>query len=111
MKEEIHEMDIQAARHFFSQLEGDHADRLEAIITEIEQTGTYTLTTDELTEGAKLAWRNSNRCIGRLFWQTLNVRDARDAKTFDNVFEALVSHLRYATNDGTSHSLDSWVTD
>lgn len=104
MKEEIHEMDIQAARHFFSQLEGDHADRLEAIITEIEQTGTYTLTTDELTEGAKLAWRNSNRCIGRLFWQTLTVRDARDAKTFDEVFEALVDHLRYATNGGKIRS-------
>ncbi|MFY9946344.1 MAG: nitric oxide synthase oxygenase, partial [Exiguobacterium chiriqhucha] len=61
-------MDIQVARHFFSQLEGDHSKRLQTIADEIERTGSYTLTTDELTEGAKLAWRNSNRCIGRLFW-------------------------------------------
>ena len=102
--EEIDNMDIQVARHFFSQLEGDHSKRLQAIADEIERTGSYTLTTDELTEGAKLAWRNSNRCIGRLFWQTLNVRDARDAKTFDEVFEALVDHLRYATNGGKIRS-------
>lgn len=102
--EEIDNMDIQVARHFFSQLEGDHSKRLQTIADEIERTGSYTLTTDELTEGAKLAWRNSNRCIGRLFWQTLNVRDARDAKTFDEVFEALVDHLRYATNGGKIRS-------
>ncbi|WP_114166926.1 nitric oxide synthase oxygenase [Exiguobacterium sp. TNDT2] len=97
-------MDIEAARHFFSQLEGDYTDRLEAIAVELERTGTYTLTTEELTAGAKLAWRNSNRCIGRLFWQTLTVRDARHVTTFDEVFEALVSHLRYATNDGKVRS-------
>lgn len=60
-------MEIQATRHFFSQLKGDQTDRLDEIAKEIDRTGTYTLTTDELTEGAKLAWRNSNRCIGRLF--------------------------------------------
>lgn len=102
--EEIDNMDIQVARHFFSQLEGDHSKRLQTIADEIERTGSYTLTTDELTEGAKLAWRNSNRCIGRLFWQTLTVRDARGVTTFDEVFEALVGHLRYATNDGKIRS-------
>lgn len=97
-------MEIQAARHFFSQLKGDQTDRLDEIAKEIDRTGTYKLTTDELTEGAKLAWRNSNRCIGRLFWQTLTVRDARGAETFDDVFEALIDHLRYATNGGKIRS-------
>lgn len=102
--EETDNMDIQTARHFFAQLDGDHTERLDFIADEIGRTGTYTLTTEELTEGAKLAWRNSNRCIGRLFWQTLTVRDARHVTTFDDVFEALVSHLRYATNDGKIRS-------
>ncbi|OGX79919.1 nitric oxide synthase [Exiguobacterium sp. SH31] len=95
---------LQAARHFFSQLEGEHTERLREIEAEIDRTGTYTLTTDELASGAKLAWRNSNRCIGRLFWQTLTLHDARDAETFDEVFEAIVAHLRYATNGGKIRS-------
>jgi hypothetical protein len=41
------------------------------IKTQIEQTGTYVHTFDELQFGAKLAWRNSSRCIGRLFWNKL----------------------------------------
>lgn len=94
----------QAARDFFSQLKGDQTERLMEVEAEIERTGTYTLTTEELTEGAKLAWRNSNRCIGRLFWQTLHVRDARDVTTFDEVFDALVAHLRFATNGGKIRS-------
>lgn len=95
---------LQAARHFFSQLDGDQSERLEAIELELATTGTYTLTTEELTAGAKLAWRNSNRCIGRLFWQTLHVIDARDASSSDEVFEKIVAHLRYATNGGKIRS-------
>ncbi|EPE61167.1 nitric oxide synthase oxygenase [Exiguobacterium sp. S17] len=95
---------LQAVHHFFSQLEGEYTERLREIETEIERTGTYTLTTDELASGAKLAWRNSNRCIGRLFWQTLAVHDARDAETFDDVFAAIIAHLRYATNGGKIRS-------
>lgn len=95
---------LQAARHFFAQLEGEHTERLREVEAEIGQTGTYTLTTDELTAGAMLAWRNSNRCIGRLFWQTLTVHDARDVTTFDEVYDALVAHLRYATNGGKIRS-------
>ncbi|WP_368738983.1 nitric oxide synthase oxygenase, partial [Staphylococcus aureus] len=39
----------------------DHA----CIELEIKETGTYTHTEEELIYGAKMAWRNSNRCIGR----------------------------------------------
>ncbi len=31
---------------------------------------------EELIYGAKMAWRNSNRCIGRLFSDKFNVIDA-----------------------------------
>ena len=80
------------------------ADQSEARLTEVEkilsETGAYRHTEEELVHGAKMAWRNANKCIGRLFWDTLTVHDARDAVTEDDVYEALVDHLRTATNDG-----------
>src|SRR5437899_8028159 len=42
-----------------------HHERLAHIRREIDHTGTYWQSSDELTYGAKLAWRNSTRCIGR----------------------------------------------
>ncbi|WP_414045799.1 nitric oxide synthase oxygenase [Macrococcus equi] len=74
--------------------------RLEAIQTEINQTGTYTHTTDELIYGARLAWRNSNRCIGRLFWDKLKVVDMRHITEEQEYLTALENHIESATNDG-----------
>lgn len=67
---------------------------------EVEQTGTYRHTYEELSYGAKMAWRHSNRCIGRLFWQSLHVIDAREAVTEDEVFSYLFHHIEVATNGG-----------
>ncbi|MGZ0085678.1 nitric oxide synthase oxygenase [Caldibacillus thermoamylovorans] len=36
--------------------------RLNEIRWEVEQTGTYSHTYEELSYGAKMAWRHSNRC-------------------------------------------------
>ena len=47
------------------------------VIAEIAETGTYTHTTEELTVGARLAWRHNTRCIGKLYWRGLTVRDFR----------------------------------
>ena len=74
--------------------------RMDEVATEIHITGTYIHTTDELTYGAKLAWRNSNKCIGRLFWQTLNVIDNRNKHTEQEIYEALLEHIQFATNEG-----------
>lgn len=60
----------------------------------------FSLTTDELTYGARVAWRNSNKCIGRLFWRSLTVFDRRELLEESQIFEALVAHINYATNDG-----------
>ncbi|UTR07646.1 nitric oxide synthase oxygenase [Alkalihalobacillus sp. LMS6] len=95
----------QKARAFIKQFyeetgQPNVASRLTAILAEINKSGTYTLTTEELTYGAKLAWRNSNRCIGRLFWERMHVIDAREAETEEDVFKALCHHLSYATNEG-----------
>ncbi|QMV45235.1 nitric oxide synthase [Cohnella cholangitidis] len=71
----------------------------EAVIS-IRNTGTYSHTTDELTFGARVAWRNNSRCIGRLFWESLEVIDERDANTEEEIAEALLRHMAYATNEG-----------
>lgn len=39
--------------------------RLFEVHTEITATGMYTHTTEELELGARLAWRNSSKCVGR----------------------------------------------
>lgn len=69
-------------------------------LEEIDRNGEYTPTTEELTFGARVAWRNSNKCIGRLFWQSLHVEDARDKLDGQEIFETLLTHIQYATNDG-----------
>ena len=62
--------------------------------------GTYWHTPDELIHGAKVAWRNASRCIGRLTWENLDVRDVRNVDTAEDMFEQLVEHVRLATNGG-----------
>ncbi|PYI51647.1 nitric oxide synthase oxygenase [Paenibacillus flagellatus] len=66
----------------------------------IASAGRYEHTAEELRHGARMAWRNSNRCIGRLFWETLEVRDARHLDTEEAIFESLLGHIEYATNGG-----------
>jgi nitric-oxide synthase len=76
------------------------ADRLDEIAAEIERRGHYEHTSVELEHGARMAYRNSNRCVGRLFWQQLNVADARDCETARDVHEACCTHLEDARNGG-----------
>ncbi|MEV4641662.1 nitric oxide synthase oxygenase [Actinoplanes sp. NPDC049548] len=70
--------------------------RLAIVRAQIAATGSYVHTTDELTYGAKMAWRNSSRCIGRLYWRSLVVLDRRRARTADEIFSLLVHHLQAA---------------
>ncbi|XVV11748.1 nitric oxide synthase oxygenase [Actinoplanes sp. CA-131856] len=74
--------------------------RLAIVRAQIAATGTYVHTTDELAHGAKMAWRNASRCIGRLYWRSLMVLDRRRARTADEIFSLLVHHLRTA-GEGT----------
>nr|XP_006640988.2 PREDICTED: nitric oxide synthase, inducible [Lepisosteus oculatus] len=82
----------------------DHLARVEAVTMEIEKTGTYQLTFDELAFAAKQAWRNAPRCIGRIQWANLQVFDARQCTTTKEMFEFLCNHLKYATNEGNLRS-------
>jgi nitric-oxide synthase, bacterial len=74
--------------------------RLSDIYQEYRRSQTYWQTPEELACGAKVAWRNSANCIGRIFWQSLNVRDLRHLTTAEEVFAALVEHIELATNNG-----------
>ncbi|VDI59533.1 nitric-oxide synthase, brain [Mytilus galloprovincialis] len=81
-----------------------HQTRLSEVYSSIEKTGKYELTTSELTYGAKLAWRNAARCIGRIQWSKLQVFDARHITTARGMFEAICNHIKYATNKGNIRS-------
>ncbi|NLU75309.1 nitric oxide synthase oxygenase [Streptomyces sp. HNM0575] len=74
--------------------------RLREVRAAIDTKGTYRHTRDELAFGARVAWRNSRRCIGRLYWNSLRVVDCRDATTPEEIHQHLREHLRQATNGG-----------
>ena len=85
--------------------------RLGQIADEIAATGIYVHTKSEVEFGARLAWRNSNRCVGRHFWRSLEVRDCRDVHEqgdpVASVQEALLNHLKEAFNGGRIRSVIS----
>ena len=66
----------------------------------VARDGHYAMLFHELEHACRVAWRNNARCIGRLPWQTLLVRDCRDHETPEDIFQACVDHLRQATNGG-----------
>ena len=74
--------------------------RLREIRREIRRTGTYRHTPEELEFGARVAWRNSSRCIGRLYWKSLKVRDRRELTSAADIAAECADHLRAATNHG-----------
>ncbi|XP_014368149.2 nitric oxide synthase [Papilio machaon] len=81
-----------------------HVARLKEIEAELACRGTYNLKTPELVFGAKLAWRNATRCIGRIQWKKLQIFDCREVTTASGMFEALCNHIKYATNKGNIRS-------
>ncbi len=70
----------------------DH--RIRQVRREIEFSGSYWHTPAELVFGARVAWRNSSRCIGRLYWRSLRVRDRREISSAADIAAESVTHLR-----------------
>lgn len=98
---------VEAAREFIDQLAEELAwpatraeKRWSEIIHEIRATGAYTQTFEEIEYGAKLAWRNAPKCIGRISWKNLIVRDRRHVTEPAAMFQECAEHLRAATNGG-----------
>lgn len=79
---------------------GPVARRMAAVMREIDSTGTYWHTPEELAFGARVAWRNNARCIGRLYWHSLQVRDLRTVSDAAGVAEHCFDHLRAANTGG-----------
>ncbi len=83
---------------------GDPSRRIAQVRRSIGATGTYRHTSAELTWGARAAWRNSARCIGRLYWNSLVVRDRRDIDDAAEIAAECRTHLRQAANNGKIRS-------
>lgn len=86
---------------------GAVADRMRQVRAEVAQHGTYRHTAAELAFAARVAWRNSSRCIGRLYWHALRVRDRRQVTAADQVAAEGMTHLREATNGGRIRPLST----
>ncbi|WP_420873356.1 nitric oxide synthase oxygenase [Paenibacillus silvae] len=106
MRTDLDQLQEEAERFIYTSYEElghtreDAEARLIAIRREIEDKGTYTHTIEELEHGCKMAWRNSNRCIGRLFWDKLRIVDSRDADTAGAAAQAVIDHIHNASNGG-----------
>jgi len=74
--------------------------RSAAVDEAIASTGTWVMDTEELRFAALVAWRNAERCVGRLYWKGLHLRDCRHLHHPDAIADALFEHLRFAFNGG-----------
>ena len=102
------------ARHFLALLHreegaGDRSAacraRQGAVDRALRRHGTYEHTPEELAFGARVAWRNHARCIGRLYWRSLEVIDRRGEAGVEAVVEGTWAHMRRALGAGRVRSV------
>ena len=103
-------VDVDAAHAFLEQFHAETSPayplrrRLRRVRAEIGRTGTYVHTGAEVEFGARVAWRNAARCIGRLYWPGLHVRDRRAVGSPSAVADECAAHLRASTRGGRIRS-------
>jgi nitric-oxide synthase, bacterial len=73
----------------------------------LSKTGTYRHTEEELAFGARVAWRNHGRCIGRIYWESLEVVDCRQMSDPAAMMDRMCSHMRETLGDGRIRSMIS----
>lgn len=78
----------------------DKTRRWAEIQEEVHATGTYTHTYEEVAYGAQVSWRNASKCVGRIQWNNMVIRDRRHVTDPDEMFRELQEHLQLATNGG-----------
>lgn len=100
---------VEEAREFLKLFHHEHelpapalAARQRAAIRELRRDGVVTFTPDELAFGARVAWRNHANCIGRLYWKSLDVIDARTVTEPDAIARLVVDQLAAAAANGNS---------
>ncbi|MEU2104445.1 nitric oxide synthase oxygenase [Nocardia sp. NPDC019255] len=81
------------------------AQRRRCALEQLEQTGSYLQTAEEILIGARLAWRNHARCVGRKHWRSLKLLDARRVRSARDLAEVCWQHLHMATNNGAIQSM------
>lgn len=74
--------------------------REKVVLKDLRRHGWYEHTPEELAFGARVAWRHSARCIGRLEWQSLEVIDCRSADRPESMAANVGEHLKSAWNGG-----------
>lgn len=79
------------------------------IESEVRTRGMYTHTEEEIVHGARVSWRNSAKCVGRIAWNTLMVRDRRHVTNLDHMFAECLEHQRLATADGSLKAVSEWI--
>lgn len=80
------------------------AAREREVVRALATCGHYEHSADELAFGARLAWRNHARCIGRLRWKALEVFDCRHLVSPDAIAARMVQHMMEAHADGPVRS-------
>ena len=78
----------------------DAEKRWNEIEREVRATGVYTHTYEELAYGAQVAWRNAPKCIARISWRNMIVRDLRHVNDPDEMFRESREHVRMGINGG-----------
>ena len=81
--------------------------RIRQVRAEILRHGYYEHSQEELAYGARAAWRNHSRCIGRLFWESLSVVDCRSISATDTIADRMFEHMSEAKRDGAIRSIIS----
>jgi nitric-oxide synthase, bacterial len=82
------------------QSKADSKQREREVLKALNSDGHYHHTAAELAFGARLAWRNHGRCIGRIRWKSLEVYDCRDLDTPDLIAARMAEHMDDAYADG-----------
>ena len=90
---------------YFNQSERDILKGKLKEIEELAPNHKYFPSFGEIESASRIAWRNANRCIGRLLWNGLLVRDKRNCFKADDIFNEIQQHLKIATNKGNIRSV------
>lgn len=78
--------------------------RKREIDKDLRKFGFYRHTSEELAFGARIAWRNHARCIGRLHWRSLEVFDCRHVTDPTDIMSHTLAQMDHAWNDGKIRS-------
>lgn len=87
------------------QPDAEFRSRLKSVRRSLRRHGFYEHSPAELEFGARTAWRNSARCIGRLTWRSLEVIDRRAVTEPDEIAMHTLDHMREACARGSIRSM------